>query len=75
MQELKADIDQDVQTSDEPKIAEVGEYYKPSKFEDRKIKSESDMPGAKHKNCFPDPECWEEKATSKPEPKKEEPPV
>ena len=77
MEDLKADIDQDfvqqkTNVHDEPKITEVGEYYKPSKFEDRKIKSQSDQPGKKQKNCFPDPECFEDKATDKDETSKKE---
>lgn len=52
MQDLKADLDSDsmVQQNDDPKPdkdepkiqSEVGQYFKPSKFEDRKIKSSSD---------------------------------
>ena len=49
MQDLKDDFDSDsmVQQNDDPKPdkvepkiqSEVGQYFKPSKFEDRKIKS------------------------------------
>ena len=44
MQDLKNDIDSDLilqksDLHDEPKITEIGNVYKVSKFEDRKIKS------------------------------------
>lgn len=72
MQDLKADLDSSdlIQSKseihDEPKITEggvIGEFYKPSKFEDRKIKSSSEQSAPKHKTCFPDPECYNEKTS------------